>query len=194
MGMTAVLHTWARPWCVTFTCTAWSPAEHSPPGAYPARSTYLFPVRALSRHVRCRFVSRLRRAFEAGQLPRIRDRAEVDRTLQALMGTEWVVYSKPCLAASQTVVDYLGRYSHRIALSDSRILDFEDGEVSLSYKDYRDGDRRKVMTLSAGAATPLPAPCASHWLHVGQALWVPGQPLSGPAPGADPHSSGRAAP
>ena len=116
---------------------------------HPATSPYLFPVRALSRHFRGGFVIRLRRACEAGQLPRLRDRAEVDRTLQALMGTEWVVYSKPYLAATQTVVDYLGRYSHRIALSDSRILDFEDGVVSLSYKDDRDGDRRKVMTLTA---------------------------------------------
>jgi hypothetical protein len=151
MGMTAVLHTWGQTLVrhVHLHCLVPGGAFTAGGAWHPARSTYLFPVRALSRHVRGRFVSRLRRAFEAGQFPRIRDRAEVDRTLRALMGTEWVVYSKPCLAATQTVVDYLGRYSHRIALSDSRILDFDDGEVSLSYKDYRDGDRRKVMTLSA---------------------------------------------
>jgi hypothetical protein len=73
---------------------------------------------------------------------------EVDRVLKALMGTEWVVYSKPCLARTETVVDYLGRYSHRIALSDSRLLGFDGKSVDLSYKDYRDGDRRKVMTLT----------------------------------------------
>ena len=64
------------------------------------------------------------------------------------MATDWVVYSKPCLVHTETVVDYLGRYSHRIALADSRIRDFDGESVELSYKDYRDGDRRKVMTLT----------------------------------------------
>jgi hypothetical protein len=67
--------------------------------------------------------------------------------IQALMATEWVVYSKPALARPETVVDYLGRYSHRIALSDSRLLAFDGESVALAYTDYRDGDCRKVMTL-----------------------------------------------
>jgi hypothetical protein len=53
------------------------------------------------------------------------------------MATEWVVYSKPCITRTETVVDYLGRYSHRIALSDRRLLGFENGQVDLAYKDYR---------------------------------------------------------
>ena len=73
---------------------------------HPARSTYLFPVRARSRHFRGGFVSGLRRACEAGQLSRLRNRAEVDRVLKALTGTEWVVYSKPCLGRTERVVDY----------------------------------------------------------------------------------------
>ena len=114
----------------------------------PAKSTYLFPARALSRHLRGGFVSRLRHAYEAGALSRLSGRAEVDRVLKALMATDWVVYSKPCLARTETVVDYLGRYSHRIALADSRLSDFDGQSLNLSYKDYRDGDRRKVMTLT----------------------------------------------
>jgi hypothetical protein len=57
-----------------------------------------------------------------------------------------VIISKPCLTRTETMVDYLGRYSHRIALSDARILDVKDGQVDLAYKDYRDG-RHKVMML-----------------------------------------------
>jgi len=150
MGMTAVLHTWGQTLVrhVHLHCLVPGGGFSTAGAWHPARSTYLFPVRALSRHFRGRFVSRLRRAYEAGALPRIRDRAELDRILNALMGAEWAVYSKPCLARTETVVEYLGRYSHRIALSDSRILDFADGQVALSYKDYRDGDRRKVMALS----------------------------------------------
>jgi len=64
------------------------------------------------------------------------------------MQKDWVVYSKPCIAYIDTVVDYLARYSHRIALSDSRLLDGTEGQVQLRYKDYRDHDRHKVMSLS----------------------------------------------
>ena len=83
-----------------------------------------------------------------GRLPRIRSDKEVERVLDVLMATDWVVYSKPCLNRAETVVDYLGRYSHRIALADIRIKDFDGSSVELSYKDYRDGDRRKVTALT----------------------------------------------
>jgi hypothetical protein len=151
LGMTAMLHTWGQTLMrhVHLHCLVPGGALGADGTWHPARSTYLFPVRALSRHFRGGFVSRLRRAFEAGQLPRIRDRAEVDRVLKALMASEWVVYSKPCLARTETVIDYLGRYSHRIALSDGRLLAFDGESVQLAYKDYRDGDRHKVMNLSA---------------------------------------------
>jgi len=148
LGMTAVLHTWGQTLVrhVHLHCLVPGGALGADGHWHPARSTYLFPVRALSRHFRGGFVSRLRRAREAGTLPRLTE-AAVDAMLDALMGTEWVVYSKPCITHTETVVDYLGRYSHRIALSDRRLLSFEDGEVELADKDYGDG-RNKVMTLA----------------------------------------------
>ena len=106
----------------------------------------LFPVRALSRHVRGGFVRRLRRAITDGRLKRIEDASRIDTMLATLMASEWVVYSKPCLTRTETVVGYLGRYSHRIALSDRGILAFVDGRARLAWKDYRDG-RHKVMEL-----------------------------------------------
>jgi hypothetical protein len=105
-------------------------------------------VRALSRHVRGSFVSRLRQALQDGRLPRIGVPNQADGMLDRLMATDWVVYSKPCLTQTETVVDYLGRYSHRIALSDHRILAIDEDRVQLDYKDSRDGDRHKVLTLS----------------------------------------------
>ena len=127
MGMTAMLHTWGQ------TLVRHVHLHGLVPGGalgadgrwHPAKSTYLFPVRALSRHYRGGFVGRLRRAVANGHLPRLTDPAEVDRVLNALMATDWVVYSKPCLARPETVVDYLGRYSHRIAPSDRRLLAFD---------------------------------------------------------------------
>jgi len=150
LGMTAVLHTWGQTLMrhVHLHCLVPGGALSEQGHWHPAKSTYLFPVRALSRHLRGGFVSRLRQAIEAGRLPRLEDAAQIDAMLDALMDTDWVVYSKPCITHTQTVVSYLGRYSHRIALSDARILNFTDGQVELAYKDYRDGCD-KVMSLEA---------------------------------------------
>ena len=148
--MTAVLHTWGQTLMrhVHLHCLVPGGALTEQGHWNPATSTYLFPVRALSRHLRGGFVSRLRQAIAAGRFERLKDSAEIDAVLDALMGTEWVVYSKPCLGRTETVVDYLGRYSRRIALSDARVLAVDDGQVDLAYKDYRDG-HNKVMSLSA---------------------------------------------
>jgi hypothetical protein len=150
LGMTAVLHTWGQTLTrhVHLHCLVPGGALSEQGHWHPAKSTYLFPVRALSRHVRGGLVSRLRQAIEAGRLPRIEDRVQIDTVLDTLMATNWAVYSKPSITHTETVVAYLGRYSHRIALSDARILDFTDGQVDLAYKDYRDG-QRKVLHLQA---------------------------------------------
>jgi hypothetical protein len=150
LGMTAVLHTWGQTLTrhVHLHCLVPGGALSAQGHWHPATSTYLFPVRALSRHVRGGFVSRLRQGIEAGRFPRIEDSAQIDAVLDALMATEWAVYSKPCITHTKTVVAYLGRYSHRTALSDGRILAFTDGQVDLAYKDYRDG-QNKVMPLDA---------------------------------------------
>ena len=150
MGMTAMLHTWGQTLTrhVHLHCLVPGGAFSAQGQWHPATSTYLFPVRALSRHIRGGFVSRLRQAVKDGRLKRIKDPAQANAMLDALMATDWAVYCKPCITRTETVVDYLGRYSHRIALSDGRILGLADGQVELAYKDYRDG-RNKVMTLDA---------------------------------------------
>jgi len=61
----------------------------------------------------------------------------------------WVVYAKKPFGSPQTVLDYLGRYTHRVALSNDRILNVQNGQVSFNYRDRRDGDRKKIMTLDA---------------------------------------------
>ena len=101
-----------------------------------------------ARHVRGGFVSRLRQQIQDGKLPRLKDPAQIEALLDALMATDWVVYSKPCLTHTETVVDYLARYSHRIALTEARILNLDGDRVQLGYKDYRDGNRHKILTLS----------------------------------------------
>lgn len=126
--MTAMLHTWGQTLVrhVHLHCLVPGGAITAGSAWHPAKSTSLFPVRALARKFRGRLVARLREAWEHGNLARLSGPAEVKRVLNALMATEWVVYSKPCLARTDTVIDYLGRYSHRIALSDRRLLDFDE--------------------------------------------------------------------
>jgi hypothetical protein len=92
-------------------------------------------------------VSELRKAYTNGELDRVTDSGDVDTVLARLMGIDWVVYTKPWLRQAETVVDYLARYTHRTAISDSRIGAIADGEVAVGYKDYRDNNRWKTMHL-----------------------------------------------
>jgi len=150
LGMTAVLHTWGQTLSqhVHLHCLIPGGAFSTEGHWHAARSTYLFPVRALARHVRGGFVSRLRQQIQDGKLPRLKDPAQIGALLDTLMAADWVVYSKPCLIHTASVVNYLARYSHRIALTDARILALEGDQVWLDYKDYRDGNCHKVLALA----------------------------------------------
>ena len=74
---------------------------------------------------------------------------EFERLVSAAVRTDWVVYAKPPFGGPEVVLKYLARYTHRVAISDSRLLAFEDGVVRFRYKDYAHGDRKRVMSLSA---------------------------------------------
>jgi hypothetical protein len=113
----------------------------------PSHPRYLFPVRALSPVFRAKFIAGLERAFEKQHLPR--DDIETKRLLDALREKPWVVYTKRPFAGPESVIEYLGRYTHRIAISNDRILDFQDGVVRFRWRDYKDAHRNKVMTLPA---------------------------------------------
>ncbi len=90
-------------------------------------------MRALSRKLRGGFVSRLRVRIEAGELPRLANRQQIKAVLDQLMATEWVVYTKACLNHPDALVDYLARYTHRIALSDHRLSGLDErGRVRLT--------------------------------------------------------------
>lgn len=148
LGMTAVLHTWGQNLSrhVHLHCLIPGGALGSENQWNPAKSHYLFPVKALSNVFRGKMVSALREARQKGALKRIRHRDEIDQTLDTLMRKDWIVYSRHCLTKTQSVIDYLGRYTHRIALSNSRLLGLDKGKVQLRYKDYRD-NKTKVMPL-----------------------------------------------
>lgn len=148
LGASAVLHTWGQTLVqhVHLHCLVPGGALGADGRWRSVRSPYLFPVRALSRHFRGHYVAALRRRGEAGEFARQPNPGCLDALLDALMASEWVVYSKPALGRTETVIDYLARYTHRTALTDGRLVAGEGDTVGLRYRDYRDG-RRKTMWM-----------------------------------------------
>jgi len=149
LGMSAVLHTWGQALVqhVHLHCLVPGGVMTDNGQWRSAKGDYLFPVRALSRHFRGAMVSALRQCAEASELSRITRPGEIERVLDALMGQQWVVYTKHCLNHTESVVDYLARYSHRIAITNARILNVDESGVALRYKDYADDERTKTMHL-----------------------------------------------
>jgi len=119
------------------------------------RRRFLLPVRVLSRRFRRLLLKALEKAYAKGKLQffgdllSLRDPQAFAHYLAPLRQREWVVYAKPPFGGPQHVIEYLGRYTHRVAISNRRLLALENGQVSFAWKDYREGGKDKVMTLSA---------------------------------------------
>jgi hypothetical protein len=146
VGIIAVLHTWDQTLKDHFHLHCLVPAgalsfDHS--RWINARDNFLFPVKALSQVFRGKFLDLLQQASGTGKI------AAANNEIKASRQKSWVVYAKKPFGSPQTVLDYLGRYTHRVALSNDRILKIENGEITLSYRDRKDGDRKKTMALEA---------------------------------------------
>lgn len=121
----------------------------------PCRPGFLFPVRVMGHLFRGRFLAELKAAFARGDLRfhgRLADLADVGafhRYLKPSYEANWVVYSKPPFGGPACVIKYLARYTHRVAISNRRLLAASNGKVSFAFKDYADGGKRKAMTLDA---------------------------------------------
>jgi len=117
LGMSAVLHTWGQTLCrhVHLHCLVPGGVLSKEGVWIPVKGSYLFPVRALARHFRGRLVSALRRHGDRQGGADIAP-GTLNALLDELMSHDWVVYSKPCLGHTETVVDYLGRYQSRSAI------------------------------------------------------------------------------
>lgn len=146
LGATLVLHTWGQTLTrhVHIHCLAPGGTLQSDGLWRSAKSNYLFPVRALSRVYRGKMVATLRQTREAFDQF---DDAEVDQMLNELMAIDWVVYSKPVLTKTQTVIAYLARYTKRIGLSNTRLLKMDDKHIWLRYRDYRNNGQLRIMKL-----------------------------------------------
>jgi hypothetical protein len=124
----------------------------------PTHPRYLFPVRALSKVFRGKFLDGLQRLFTQGLLvfppgmTKVAPLAQADNfanLIAALRRQGWVVYSKAPFAGPEKLLHYLGHYTHRVAISNSRLMSCADGQVVFHYRDRAAGDIRKTMTLPA---------------------------------------------
>jgi hypothetical protein len=158
LGGTAILHTWGQNLSqhLHLHCVVTGGAL-APDGArwIAAPPGFFFPVRALAQVFRGKFLDALRRAFAtgalrfAGSLAPLAEPAAFATWLAQLRQPDWVVYAKRPFAGPAQVLEYLGRYTHRVALSNDRLLGLDDGIVRFRWKDYADGDRVKVTALDA---------------------------------------------
>ena len=158
IGVVAVLHTWGQN------------LHHHPhihcvvPGGglsldgqrwVACRPGFFLPVRVLSRLFRRLFLEHLQDAFETGKLrffgklAGLADPITFSAHLAGLRRIEWVVYAKPPFGGPEQVLAYLGRYTHRVAIANSRLVGLDQGQVSFRWKDYRHHDKPKLMTLTA---------------------------------------------
>jgi len=158
IGVLSVLHTWGQ-------TLQHHPHIHclvpggglSPDGTrwIACRPGFFLPVRVLSSLFRGTFLHHLRSAFESGelnlhgQLAGLRDDAGFRSLLAVVFGKKWRVYAKPPFGRPELVLRYLARYTHRVAISNARLIALHDGRVTFSWKDYRKQGRSRLMTLSA---------------------------------------------
>jgi hypothetical protein len=150
LGFTAILHTWDQKLRYHIHLHCLIPAgvlAFDELRWIPARTSFLFPVRALSRLFRGKFLHALRHARP--QLVDPPSAEDFRGLLRDLWKKEWVVYCRPPFDGPDRTLDYLGRYTHRIAISNHRIVSVNGGRVVFRYRDRNDGDRSKVMTLPA---------------------------------------------
>ena len=117
------------------------------------RDAFFIPVKVLSRLFRGKFLYHLKMSYKSeellfnGKIECFEKKAVFDELLNGLYKREWVVYCKPPFKNAETVMDYLGRYTHRVAISNDRLVKMAEGRVTFRYRDSDDHDRIKLISL-----------------------------------------------
>jgi Putative transposase/Transposase zinc-binding domain len=159
IGFLAVLHTWGQNLLHHPHLHCLVPGGGIAPGGQSwitCRSGFFLPVRVLSRVFRGLFLHHLEKAFAAGELHffpehrHLHEPTAFRRYLAPTRVTEWVVYAKRPFAGPAQVLDYVGRYTHRVAISNNRLVSIDAERVRFRWKDYRNGSQQKTMSLQAG--------------------------------------------
>ena len=158
IGFLSILHTWGQtlgrhPHIHCVVPAGGLSAQHDR-WVHPSRSDFLLPVKKLSAVFRAKFTDGLVKAFGQGTLVFFGECLELaeperfDRFIDDLRNRDWVVYAKPPFGGPQHVLQYLARYTHRVAISNHRIVNVTSNDVTFRWKDYRHHSRPRTMTLS----------------------------------------------
>ena len=121
----------------------------------PCKKTFFIPVKVLSAVFRGKFLDYLKKGYEkkgltfSGAVAHLAEEKAFTAMMNKLYGQDWVVYCKPPFKNAETVIEYLGRYTHRVAISNERIVNLNDNRVTISYRDSADHDQIKRLTLDA---------------------------------------------
>jgi len=156
IGFFSILHTWGQKLNL-------HPHLHCvvPGGGYSekkqkwiyAPNNYFVPVEVLKRRYRSLFLQGLKKLYREKNLylhgTEYTDAVKFQKMIDSLFAAQWVVYLKESFQGRESVIEYLARYTHRIAISNHRIVEFKDGIVKFSYRDYADENRKKIMEISA---------------------------------------------
>jgi hypothetical protein len=159
IGILSILHTWGQTLVRHPHVHCVVPAGGLSPDhdhwIRPTHARFFLPVKVLSRVFRGKFVAALRRAHARGELDltgvteSLRDPAQWSRFVDSLFEADWVVYAKPAFGGATAVLRYLGRYTHRVAISNHRLLAFDGDRVTFRWKDYARGAQWRTMSLTA---------------------------------------------
>jgi hypothetical protein len=158
IGVIAILHTWGQNLLLHPHIHCVIPAGGFSPdhrGWIHPRYAFFLPVKVLSRVFRGKFLAGVKRLHRRKKLPcagpaaALADQLQFAKLLRRLHRHDWVVYAKPAFGGPMQVLRYLGRYTHRVAISNHRLLAFDQERVTFRWKDYARGGKQGPMTLTA---------------------------------------------
>jgi hypothetical protein len=158
IGFIALLHTWSQTLmdhphlhCIV------TAGGLSPDGKrwIPCKEDFFLPLKVVSRLFRGKFLAYLKKAYGEGRISfpgkiaHLKEESALKALLNTLYGQEWNVYCKPSFRDAETLMEYLGRYTHRVAISNDRLVKIEGDQVTFKYRDRNDNDQVKLMSLDA---------------------------------------------
>lgn len=158
LGFISVLHTWNQKLMDHFHLHCIIPAgvpSFDKKKWIAARKKYIFKVQSLAKEFKKRYLQKLEKAYDqeklcfAGNAKAFAERQNFILLINRLWNKQWITYSKQPFGGPQQVLEYLGRYTHRVAITNNRILSIEKGQVTFSYRDRADGNEVKNMSLKA---------------------------------------------
>jgi len=158
LGFIAVLHTWSQTLMDHFHLHCLIPAgvlSFKKDRWIPAHESFLFKIESLAKEFKKRYLDYLNTAYRKGELifpgntARFESPQEFARLLESLLEATWIAYAKRPFADPCQVLEYLGRYTHRVAISNNRILAIDNGKVTFTYRDRQDNNELKTMSLAA---------------------------------------------